>query len=55
LKVVFASGYGGDELARQISVAPDAVLLEKPFSTHALLKKVYAVLHEILFLELRAG
>jgi two-component system cell cycle sensor histidine kinase/response regulator CckA len=46
LKVVFASGYGGDELARQISVAPDVVLLEKPFSKHALLKKVHAVLHE---------
>jgi PAS domain S-box-containing protein len=46
LKVVFASGYGGDELARQISVAPDAVLLEKPFAKHALLKTVYAVLHE---------
>lgn len=46
LKVVFASGYGGDDLARQMSVAPDAVLLEKPFSKHALLKKVHAVLHE---------
>jgi two-component system cell cycle sensor histidine kinase/response regulator CckA len=46
LKVVFASGYGGDELARQISVAPDVVLLEKPFSKHVLLNKVHAVLHE---------
>jgi CheY-like chemotaxis protein len=46
LKVVFASGYGGDDLARQMSVAPDAVLLEKPFSKNALLKKVHAVLHE---------
>jgi two-component system cell cycle sensor histidine kinase/response regulator CckA len=45
LKVIFASGYGGDELARQISIAPDAVLLEKPFSKHALLTKIRAVLH----------
>jgi two-component system cell cycle sensor histidine kinase/response regulator CckA len=43
LKVIFASGYGGDELAKQISIAPDAVLLEKPFSKDALLKKIRAV------------
>ncbi len=46
LKVIFASGYGGDELARQISLAPDAVLLEKPFSRDALLTKIRAVLHQ---------
>jgi PAS domain S-box-containing protein len=46
LKVIFVSGYGGDELARQISIAPDAVLLEKPFSKNALLTKIRAVLHE---------
>jgi two-component system cell cycle sensor histidine kinase/response regulator CckA len=45
LKVIFASGYGGDELARQISIASDAVLLEKPFSKDALLSKIRAVLH----------
>jgi FixJ family two-component response regulator len=47
LKVIFASGYGGDELARQVEVAPDAVLLEKPFSRDALLTVVRAVLHEL--------
>jgi PAS domain S-box-containing protein len=46
LKVIFASGYGGDELARQVAVAPDAVLLEKPFSRDTLLTVVHAVLHE---------
>ena len=46
LKVIFASGYGGEELARQISIAPDAVLLEKPFSKDILLTKVRAVLRE---------
>jgi CheY-like chemotaxis protein len=46
IKVVFASGYGGEELARQISVMPDAVLLEKPFTKHALLTKIHALLHE---------
>ena len=45
LKVIFASGYGGDKLARQLSVAPDAVLLSKPFSKNSLLALVYAVLH----------
>ena len=45
LKVIFASGYGGDELARQLSVATDAVLLSKPFSKNSLLALVYAVLH----------
>jgi CheY-like chemotaxis protein len=45
LKVIFASGYGGDELARQLSVATDAVLLSKPFSKNSLLALVHAVLH----------
>jgi two-component system cell cycle sensor histidine kinase/response regulator CckA len=45
LKVIFASGYGGDELARQLSVATDAVLLAKPFSKNSLLALVHAVLH----------
>ena len=46
LKVIFASGYGGDELARQISIAADAVLLEKPFSKDTLLRKIRMVLRE---------
>jgi two-component system cell cycle sensor histidine kinase/response regulator CckA len=46
LKVIFASGYG-DELARQISIAPGVVLLEKPFSKDALLTKIPAVLQEL--------
>jgi CheY-like chemotaxis protein len=45
LKVIFASGYGGDELAKQLSVATDAVLLSKPFSKNSLLALVHAVLH----------
>ena len=46
LKVMFASGYGGDELAKQLSEATDAVFLPKPFSKDALLKAVHAILHE---------
>jgi CheY-like chemotaxis protein len=46
LKVIFASGYGGEELARQLSIAPNAVLLEKPFSKDTLLTKIRAVLRE---------
>ncbi len=45
LRVVFISGYGGDELRRQLSDAPDAVLVEKPFSKRSLLMKINAVLH----------
>jgi PAS domain S-box-containing protein len=45
LKVIFASGYGGDELAKQLSVATDAVLLPKPFSKNSLLALVHTVLH----------
>jgi two-component system, cell cycle sensor histidine kinase and response regulator CckA len=45
LKVIFASGYGGDELAKQLSVATDAVLLPKPFSKTSLLALVHSVLH----------
>jgi two-component system cell cycle sensor histidine kinase/response regulator CckA len=45
LKVMFISGYGGDGLTRQLSIAPDAVLVEKPFSRHALLGKIRAVLN----------
>lgn len=45
LKVVFMSGFGGEELKRQLSEAPDAVLLEKPFSKRTLLMKIHAVLH----------
>jgi DNA-binding response OmpR family regulator len=47
LKVIFISGYGGDELAKQMSLEPDAVLIEKPFSRKTLLTRVHAVLHEI--------
>jgi two-component system cell cycle sensor histidine kinase/response regulator CckA len=46
LKVMFASGYGGDELAKQLSVATDAVLLSKPFSKDSLLAAVRAILHD---------
>ena len=46
LKVMFASGYGGDELAKQLSVATDAVLLSKPFSKDSLLTAVRAILHD---------
>lgn len=46
LKVMFISGYGGGELTRQISLEPDAVLLQKPFSKNALLTKIHAVLGE---------
>jgi two-component system cell cycle sensor histidine kinase/response regulator CckA len=47
LKVVFISGYGGDELAKQMSLEPDAVLIEKPFSRKTLLARIHAVLHKI--------
>ena len=46
LKVMFISGYGGGELTRQISLEPDAILLQKPFSKNALLMKIHAVLDE---------
>src|ERR1700733_11031558 len=45
LKVIFASGYGGDELAKQLSETTGAVLLSKPFSKTSLLALVHAVLH----------
>jgi two-component system cell cycle sensor histidine kinase/response regulator CckA len=45
LKVIFASGYGGDELATQLSEATGAVLLSKPFSKTSLLALVHTVLH----------
>jgi two-component system cell cycle sensor histidine kinase/response regulator CckA len=45
LKVIFASGYGGDELAKQLALATDAVLLSKPFSKTSLLALVHSVLH----------
>ena len=45
LKVIFASGYGGDELAKQLSEATGAVLLSKPFSKTSLLALVHTVLH----------
>ena len=45
LKVIFSSGYGGDELAKQLSAATDAVLLSKPFSKASLLVLVRSVLH----------
>jgi signal transduction histidine kinase len=46
MKVIFASGYGGEEVPRQISATPHMVLLRKPFTKHALLTKIYALLHE---------
>ena len=45
LKVMFISGYGGEQLARHVSDMPDAVLVEKPFSKVALLKKIRDVFH----------
>lgn len=45
LKVIFISGYGGEALARHISVAPAAVLVEKPFSRATLFSKIHTVLH----------
>jgi CheY-like chemotaxis protein len=45
LKVIFASGYRGDELAKQLALATDAVLLSKPFSKTSLLALVHSVLH----------
>ena len=45
LKIVFLSGYGGEALERHLSVAPDAILVEKPFSKPALLGKIRAVLN----------
>jgi hypothetical protein len=45
LTAIFASGYGGDELAKQLSIATDAVLLSKAFSKTSLLALVQAVLH----------
>jgi two-component system cell cycle sensor histidine kinase/response regulator CckA len=45
LKVIFASGYGGDELAKQLSVATDVAVLSKPFSKTSLLALVHTVLH----------
>jgi FixJ family two-component response regulator len=45
LKVIFASGYGGDELAKQLSETTGAVLLSKPFSKTSLLALVHTVLH----------
>jgi CheY-like chemotaxis protein len=46
LKVMFISGYGGDQLARQLALSPQAVLVEKPFSRQTLLRKVHVLLHD---------
>jgi two-component system cell cycle sensor histidine kinase/response regulator CckA len=45
LKVIFISGYSGEQVAKQIADIPGAVLVEKPFSKVALVNTVRAVLH----------
>jgi two-component system cell cycle sensor histidine kinase/response regulator CckA len=46
VKVVFMSGYANDLVDEQGSLDRDTVLLEKPFTLHALLSKVYKALHD---------
>ncbi len=45
VKVVYMSGYTNDLIDRQGKLDRDTVLLEKPFTLHALLTKVYKALH----------
>lgn len=45
LKVVFMSGYANGLVDEQGVLEDDTVLLEKPFTLHALLSKVYKALH----------
>jgi two-component system, cell cycle sensor histidine kinase and response regulator CckA len=45
LRVLYMSGYNNDLIDRQGILDPDTVLLEKPFTLHSLLTKVYEVLH----------
>jgi FixJ family two-component response regulator len=45
VKVVYMSGYTNDLIDQQGKLDRDTVLLEKPFTLHALLTKVYKALH----------
>jgi two-component system, cell cycle sensor histidine kinase and response regulator CckA len=45
VKVVYMSGYTNDLIDQQGNLDRDTVLLEKPFTLHALLTKVYQALH----------
>jgi CheY-like chemotaxis protein len=45
VKVVYMSGYTNDLIDQQSNLDRDTVLLEKPFTLHALLTKVYQALH----------
>jgi CheY-like chemotaxis protein len=45
VKVVYMSGYANDLIDQQGILDRDTVLLEKPFTLHALLTKVYQALH----------
>jgi hypothetical protein len=40
------SGYGGEELTKQLATSPDASLAEKPFSRQALLVKIVELLEQ---------
>jgi CheY-like chemotaxis protein len=46
IKVLYMSGYSGDEIARQGSLEPGIQLLAKPFSAEALAAKVRELLDE---------
>ena len=45
IKVLYMSGYNSDLTYHHGSLDLDAVLLEKPFTLHSLLRKVYKALH----------
>jgi two-component system cell cycle sensor histidine kinase/response regulator CckA len=48
VKVVYMSGYTNDLIDQQGNLDRDTVLLEKPFTLHALLTKAYLALHTTL-------
>jgi CheY-like chemotaxis protein len=45
VKVLYMSGYNNDLIDHHGILDRDTVLLEKPFTLHSLLTKVYKVLH----------
>jgi len=45
VKVVYMSGYANDLIDQQGILDRETVLLEKPFTLHALLTKAYQALH----------
>jgi two-component system cell cycle sensor histidine kinase/response regulator CckA len=47
VKVVYMSGYTNDLIDQQGILDSDTVLLEKPFTLHSLLTKVYQALHPV--------